>query len=196
MNITVRRPIHHFIPARGRKWRVRFVLFLFFLAAVVIQGSAGKSGLLFDFRPDLVLIVVVYWSLQEGLTAGWFSGMAGGFLADLFSAGVLGLHSLTLAATGMLAAFFSSSLYRGHLTTRVVMVAAASGVNGLLYYLLLVIFSSPPAWSAAWRDVIWPAVWQTTLVSPLWLWLTDRALGREKSPGSMNREGREEKEME
>lgn len=178
MSITVRRPFHHFSPARGRQWRRRFILFLLLLASVLIQGAWGSAGFLFGFRPDLVLIIVVYWALNEGPAAGWLVGMTGGLMADLFSAGLFGLHSLALAATGLLVALSSNPLYRVHLTTRVVMVAVASLVCGLSYYLLLFVFAEPVDWAPAWRYVLWPSIWQTTLVSPLWLRLTDLALSR------------------
>ena len=178
MSITVRRPIHHFIPTRARQWRRRFTLFLLLLSSVLIQGAWGGAGFFFDFRPDLVLVVVVYWSLREKPAAGWMVGMTGGLMADLFSAGVLGLHSLSMAATGLLISLSSNPLYRVHLTTRIVMVAVSSLVCGLMYYLLLFIFAQSVPWSSAWRDMLWPSIWQTTLISPLWLWLTDLALSR------------------
>lgn len=178
MSITVRRPFQLFISTRGRRWRRRTILSAFLLAAVIIPGAWGETGFLFDFRPDLVLIVVVYWALKEGPASGWFVGMAGGAMVDIFSAGRLGLHSLTLAATGLLVALSSAPLYRTHLTTRIFIVAVSTLISSLLYYLLLVVFSSPPPWSYAWREALWPSIWQTTLVSPLWLWMMDRALGR------------------
>ncbi len=182
MSVTVRRPFHHFSPTRGKKWRARFILFLLLLASVIIQGVSGGAGILFNFRPDLVLIVVIYWSLQEGPVPGWFAGMAGGIMADLFSAGILGLHSVSLAVTAVLIAFGSSSLYRGHFTTRIIMVAVGAGISGLLYYLLLLVFSVAMPWTVVWRSVLWPTIWQTTLIAPLWLWLTDVALRRVRQP--------------
>jgi rod shape-determining protein MreD len=177
MSITIRRPIHHYSPAREIRWRRRAVLGLILLVSAVLQGAGGGAGIFFYFRPDLVLIVVVCWSLQEGPAGGWWAGLAGGFLIDLFTAGVLGLHSLSLAAAGWLAALASSSLYRGHLTTRVLMVAVAALAAGVIYYLLLLLFGAPPSWSSAWRQILWPRFWQTTLFSPLWLVPVDRLLG-------------------
>lgn len=180
MSITVRRPIHHYSPTRKIRWRRRAILGLLLLVSAVIQGAGGGSGFFFHFRPDLVLIVVVCWSLKKGPAGGWWAGITGGFLIDLFTAGMLGLHTLSLASAGWLAAQASRSLYRGHLNTRVLMVALASLAAGLIYYLLLHLFGSPPSWSAAWRQILWPRLWQTTLVSPLWLFPADRLLGEEQ----------------
>lgn len=177
MTITVRRPIHHYSPSREIRWRRRSILGMLLLVSAILQGAGGGSGILFHFRPDLVLIVVVCWSLREGPRGGWWAGAAGGLLSDLFSAGLLGGNALSLAAAGWLTALASRSLYRGHLTTRIVMVALAALVSGAVYYLLLVLFRSPPAWPAAWRLILWPRLWQTTLISPLGLIPADRLLG-------------------
>lgn len=172
MSIVVRRPVHHFSPSREKRWRLRIILFLLLLASAIIQGAAG-SVVFFSFRPDLVLIVAVYWALNKGPAGGWLIGMAGGFMTDIFSSGMLGLHTLALAIIGMLVSYSSSPLYRTHLSTRVVMVGMASIIYNVLYYLLLIVFSTPPQWDYAWKTVLVPAAWQTILISPLWLWLTD-----------------------
>ncbi len=177
MSITVRRPIHHYSPAREIRWRRRVLLGMILLASAVLQGAGGGAGIFFYFRPDLVLIVAVCWSLQEGPAGGWWAGLAGGFLTDLLTASHLGLNSLSLATSAWLVALASSSLYRGHLTTRVLMVAVAALTAGMIHYLLLLLFGSPPAWSVVWRQVLWPRLWQTTIFSPFWLVLVDRILG-------------------
>jgi len=176
MSFTVRRPIHHYSPIREIRWRRRAILGLFLLVSAVLQGAGGGAGVFFYFRPDLVLIVVVAWAMIEGPASGWWAGLAGGFLVDLFTAGGLGLHTLSLGAAGWLAAAASGSLYRRHLPTRILMVAAAALAAGVIYCLLLLLFGVPPAWPAAWRRMIWPRVWQTVLISPVWLLAADRLL--------------------
>jgi len=178
MSITVRRPVHHFSPNRGRIWRNRFILFSLLLVSVIIQGAAG-SVVFFSFRPDLVLIIVVYWALKKGPSSGWFVGMAGGFMTDLFSSGRMGLHTLALAMVGLLVASSSTPLYRTHLSTRVVMVGIASVIYNILYYLFLLVFDVPPSWNYAWKAVLVPAAWQTILIAPIWLWLADLAMGKD-----------------
>lgn len=154
------------------------MLLLLLLASVTIQGSLSKIGGLDNFRPDLVLIVVVFWALKQGPAGGWFAGMGGGWLSDLFSAGMLGLGSLSRAVTGVMVVVSSHPLYRDHFSTKIVLVAAASVVSGFLYYLLLIVFSTPPPWPWAWREALWPPIWQTTLISPLWLWVAGKVLGK------------------
>lgn len=177
MSFTVRRAIHHYSPAREIRWRRRLTLGLLLVVSVVLQGAGGGAGVFFHFRPDLVLIVAVSWALSEGPAGGWWAGLAGGFLTDICTAGGLGFHTLSLGVAGWLAAAASGSLYRGHLTTRILMVAVAALAAGLSFFLLLNLFGVPPPWSRAWRQMIWPRIWQTAVFSPVWLAVSDRLLG-------------------
>lgn len=180
MTFTVRRPFHHYSPTREKRWRRRAILSLLILASAVLQGAGGGAGIFFHFRPDLVLIVVVCWSLRRGPAGGWWVGLGGGLLSDVFTGGIIGLRALSLGTAGWLVALGSRSLYRGHLSTRVLMVLLAVLIDGLIYYLLLEIFGDPPEWAAAWRDIIWPRLWQTALIAPFWLLAAERLLGGER----------------
>ncbi len=177
MSIRVRRPLQRSLPARGRKWKESAVLALLILASAIVQGSLPAIRGLGNFRPDLVLIVVVYWALKRGAGAAWFVGLLGGGLSDLFSAGLFGLGAVSQGLAAVAVVLSSRPLYREHLSSKVVMVILAALVNSLVYYLLLVIFSTPPPWAAVWRGAIWPHLWQTALVSPLWLWLAEKTVG-------------------
>jgi rod shape-determining protein MreD len=55
--------------------------------------------------PDLVLVLVVAWSLFRGPAAGAVAGLAGGWVVDLVPPGAqpLGTHALAYALAGLLA---------------------------------------------------------------------------------------------
>lgn len=177
MSFSVRRPFHRFVSSRDIRWRERFILFLLFLGSVLIESSLSSAIRLPNFRPDLLLITVVYWSLKKGPGSGFYAGFSAGLIGDIFSAGMLGLSSICLGVTGILVAFGSRPLYRGHFSTRIVMVVLGTVLSGFLYYLLLLIFSQPPPWTDAWKESIRPGIWQTVLISPLWLWVSAKVLG-------------------
>lgn len=180
MSFTVRRPIHHYSPTREKRWHRRAILSLLIIISAVIQSVGGGAGVLFHFRPDLVLIIVICWTLQQGPVGGWWAGLGGGLLSDIFTGGRFGFRALSLGISCWLVSLVSRSLYRGHLTTRILMVLFAVLIDGLIYYLLLLIFQDPPEWTAAWRDIIWPRLWQTVLISPLWLLPAERLLGGDR----------------
>ena len=176
MSFNVRRPFHGFVSSREIRWRERFLLFLLLLGSALIQSSFSAVTQLYMFRPDLLLIVVVFWSLKKGAPSGFYTGLCAGLIGDIFSVGMLGLYSVSLGLVGFLVALGSHPLYRGHITTRLLMVALGAFISGITYYLLLTVFSAAPPWPLAWSSAIWPGIWQTVLIAPLWLWLTARVL--------------------
>jgi rod shape-determining protein MreD len=73
------------------------------LLAAVLQ-SVWLDGLrLIGGRPDLVLLLVVTWSIIRGANEGALWGFVGGVICDLLSGSGLGLWTLSLTTVGLLA---------------------------------------------------------------------------------------------
>ena len=81
--------------------------------AAVAQATAAEhlSG---APRPDLVLLLVLAWSMLRGLTEGTIGGVAGGLALDLLSSAPFGLHTALLGLIGSFTALGESNLYRGN----------------------------------------------------------------------------------
>ena len=176
MRVNARKAIEWVPPPWGRKWRPAVLLWLLLIASVIIQGLLPSALGWGNFKPDLVLIVVVFLNVRRGFGSGWPLALAAGLLEDIFSAGMLGLGAISLALSARGVAWICRSLYREHFRTRMVMVILAVVVTNLIYYLLLAIFRVAPPWPRAWSEAIWPSIWQTALAAPVWLWLTGRIL--------------------
>jgi rod shape-determining protein MreD len=58
---------------------------------------------LWGARPDLMLLVVLVWTVVRGVDEGLVWGFVGGFIIDLFSGGPLGATVLALLAVAFLA---------------------------------------------------------------------------------------------
>ena len=96
----------------------------------VLQCTA-LSSLLAGPRPDLVLLVVLAWSIVRGLTEGAIFGILGGLALDVLSAGPFGLFTVLLGAIGTLTAIGEANLFRGSLPLYVVTAAVIT----LIYYI-------------------------------------------------------------
>ncbi len=87
---------------------------LVLVLAAVVQSTAAQH-LVGGPRPDLVLLLVLAWSMLRGLTEGTIGGVAGGLALDLLSAAPFGLHTGLLGLIGSFTALGESNLYRGNL---------------------------------------------------------------------------------
>jgi rod shape-determining protein MreD len=100
------------------------------LLTAVVQCTALASFLTGP-RPDLVLLVVLAWSIARGVTEGAIFGILGGLALDVLSAGPFGLFTVLLGAIGTLAAIGEANLFRGSLPLYVVTAALVT----MIYYI-------------------------------------------------------------
>jgi rod shape-determining protein MreD len=84
-----------------------------FAVAAIMQATtlSSVSG---TPRPDLVLLLVLAWSMLRGLPEGTVGGIAGGLALDLLSAAPFGLHAGLLGMIGALTALGEANLFRGN----------------------------------------------------------------------------------
>ncbi|MFN8524047.1 MAG: rod shape-determining protein MreD [Chloroflexota bacterium] len=115
---------------------------LSWLTVVVMAASVEVSVLsrldLWGLRPNVVLLLVVCWSLVRGFEEGTIVGLVGGLAMDFGSGAILGVHTSALALVSMLIALSESTLYRGSLAffagTAVLVTACYHGAQLLVLW--------------------------------------------------------------
>jgi rod shape-determining protein MreD len=70
------------------------------VVATLLQVTIVPDLVLFDGRPDVVVLVVVSLALLRGPAAGAVAGFCGGLFVDALGLGVIGASSLVLVAVG------------------------------------------------------------------------------------------------
>ena len=176
MSVSVRRPIILAASSRARVFRERGLFFLLLFGTVLLQSALPAALGAGWFRPDLLLVLVVFWNATRSPGEGWSAALLGGLIGDVFSAGRLGMGAVSLAAGARAAVLLCRSLQSERLGTKVLMVAIASLVSSGAHYLLLIVFQSQPSASWALREAIWPHLWQTVVIAPLWWRMGEKAL--------------------
>lgn len=85
---------------------ILYILFVFF--ATALQGSLFFQ----DARPDLVLLIVIFYALRKGETAGLYFGALAGLFLDIAGGGLLGPNSLSKALTGFCVPLIRKKLFQ------------------------------------------------------------------------------------
>jgi len=98
----------------------------------LLQSVVGPQIALLRVRPDLILVIVLAWTLVFGPREGVVMAFAGGIWLDLFSGGLMGVSSLALIAAVLPAGSGYTTLFRTHLA-----VPLATGVVGTLIFSLV-----------------------------------------------------------
>lgn len=175
------------------------VLIYFSLAALflILQVTLFPSLLAGHFKPELLLILVVYLSLHEGFAIGSSLAYGLGLLQDVFSGSDLGLYGLAFLATFMAGRSLAARVNTESTALLLLMVAAGSLLQGLvLVFALGILADSGSAWLVVLRQLplqILLNLAATVVVLSLTLRLQRRFVPRINLPGLQHLEPRRER---
>lgn len=95
--------------------------------------SLSVSGVM----PDLMLLVVVSWSLLRGTREGLLWALGGGLLLDLMSGGPFGAATISLALSSVMIGLGELNFVRESLWLPLVAVVLATTVYDVAYWVIL-----------------------------------------------------------
>ena len=151
------------------------------LLAGVLQSALAPSLSLRYVQPELVLVVVLAWSLQTELPGAVIAALTGGLVLDLLSSAPFGFFSLPLLATALLANFWHDRFADNAFLLPVVLVLPYSLLFNLGGLIFLQLAGRPILWSGAIARVVFPAALLNlpvmALVFPLLRWFKRRTEG-------------------
>lgn len=124
--------------------RASLLLFCLVLASLVIQVSLLPVFVLPPFKPDLLLVIMVFIALRSSFGVGaplaWLLGM----LNDVFSGLYLGLNAATFLILFIVIKSVSDRLYADSAILFVLTIAGVTLVGCTLNLLLMVMFTASP----------------------------------------------------
>ncbi len=151
---------------------------LLLLAGLLVQGSVLSSFPVLGVRADLVLLIVLAWSVLRGFPSALAMAWGGGVLLDLVSGTPFGAHTLAL---GLVAP--AAVLTTRHLLTDSLLPALGVALAGTLAYDLVLLLALqanqvPVAWGPAFWSLALPSAIVNALAMPLVYLPLLRAAGR------------------
>lgn len=85
--------------------------------------------------PDLILLIVISWSLLRGSREGLVWGFVGGLCLDLLSGGPLGASAIALMVVSLLSGQGETNIFKGNLLLPLIIAPLGT----LVYYGLLLV---------------------------------------------------------
>ncbi|HEX9024809.1 MAG TPA: rod shape-determining protein MreD [Geobacteraceae bacterium] len=116
---------------------LKFILIV--VVALLLQVTVLPSYLADPFKPNLLIIIVVYLGLRGGTLGGVLAFLLG-ILHDSFSGVYLGLNGFSYLCIYLFLNITADRLYTDSRYLMVLVVFLATVVNGLLHLLLLSLF--------------------------------------------------------
>ncbi len=144
------------------------------LILALLQGALMPTIPLLGIRPDLILVLLLAWTMVRGVREGVVGAFIAGLALDVFSSYPLGSHSLVLALTVLAVGWLEAPVYRENLAFPIIGTAAATLLYNLLLMGLSQLLGQPVAWgSLLWRFILPLALLEAAMM-PLAYWFADR----------------------
>lgn len=137
------------------------------VVALLIQLTLINSITILGLKPDLIMVVVVVFSLLKGEKEGTISGFASGLLQDIFSTSLLGINALAKTVIGFTCGILKEKIFYEHILFLIpVITFIASFMQSILIFLLLRAFGIEYglAWSI--KQIAIPEALYSSLLSP------------------------------
>ncbi|MDR3580987.1 MAG: rod shape-determining protein MreD [Oryzomonas sp.] len=112
--------------------------------AVVLQSSVLPIYIASPFKPDLLLVFMVFLALRVSFMTGASLSWVLGLVKDVFSGLYLGLNALSFLLIFMVIKHISDRLYTGSSSLFVIAVSIATLSCASIDMLLLVMFTESP----------------------------------------------------
>ena len=113
---------------------------LFFLGFALFETAMVSNIVVLPAVPDFLLIVSLYFSLNNGRLFGVSSGFVSGLILDFFTAVPFGLNCLVRTVFGYVAGIFSKSLNVSGIFFPVLLGALATLLKAFILWLVFVFY--------------------------------------------------------
>jgi len=140
------------------------------LAVAVVVALALESTIfpvlsVAGIKPDLVLIIVIFFALLNGSRPGAVLGFFGGLLEDLLIGKFIGINALTMMITGLVVGQIENKVYRENIVVPVILTYAGSVFCEILFLLFArLVGMNIPFWGGLARVGIPVAIYNSCLV--------------------------------
>jgi rod shape-determining protein MreD len=157
-------------------------MFSLLTGVAMVQTTILSSFNILGGQPNLMLLVVLMWTVVRGMQEGLVWAFVGGLILDLLSGGPLAGMALAQVA----AAFLAGQSLGQEVGSQAVRVVILTVLGAIVYHLAVLIILNWSGYSVDWRfsllRVAAPSVVLNALLAPLILplliWL-ERATGEE-----------------
>ena len=129
------------------------------LLAVLLQMLLSRYLIGGRMAFDLVLVGVVFVSLQAGAVGGMLAGTLGGLLQDVASGGIVGVGGLLKTLVGFLTGLFGTQFVVAKPYARAMIVGAATIVHVFMAIGLQAVIGQH------WPGIVWTSVLQEVAIN-------------------------------
>jgi rod shape-determining protein MreD len=112
---------------------------LLFVACFILQTSFIPSMAVFGAKPDLLMIILFFFSIRYGVMPGLFMGFLLGITQDLYTPAILGQNALTKTLIGACIGLFNEKVMRTDPFVKTIILFVMFLVNDCIFLVILML---------------------------------------------------------
>lgn len=109
-------------------------------AVFIVQSTILKYILIWDVKPDMILLVSVYAGLTGGKNRGVAVGAISGLIQDSMSVGIFGINTFSKGLIGYILGNIRDKILSENAVTQTFFVFLSSLFDGLFFFLISSVF--------------------------------------------------------
>ncbi|MCX8029233.1 MAG: rod shape-determining protein MreD [Brevinematales bacterium] len=118
-----------------RLWAILIILFISILQSI-------PQLKVFGFFPDLLLILVIYYSFKVGTSQGIVFGAILGVFVDILSGSTIGTHTIVFSTVALMVEFFRTIFIFEMVFTLPVVSFLSTLIKYIILFLVSIVFSA------------------------------------------------------
>lgn len=135
------------------------------MLAFILQNTAFSMLSFNGVKPNLLLIIAVFFGYAVGFNNGMLTGFFAGLLCDIFFGPYLGVYSFVFVLVGGFGGLMARMFYQDDVVFPFVTIALADGLFGLAFYVFMFLVRGRFSFFGYLRSIILPEVLYTLAVS-------------------------------
>ena len=152
----------------------RIQIYLILIAALFLQGGILNYIKIFGAKPDLLLMLVIFFGLFLGPAAGLESGLVAGLLKDIFALDFLWINVFILGMTGFIVGAINTQFFKESKRADFILVFLFTIFSMVLHYAIVLVLSNSMALEFPeffMRSVIPTSIYTGLFSVPIYRWL-------------------------
>lgn len=137
------------------------------MIAFILQNTAFAALSFNGVKPNLLLIIAVFFGYAVSFNNGMLTGFFAGLLCDIFFGPYIGVYSFIFMLLGAFGGFMAKIFYQDDVIFPFITIALADALFGIFYYIFMFLVRNRFGFFAYLRSIILPEILYTLAVSAL-----------------------------
>ncbi len=135
------------------------------MLAFILQNTVLAALSFNGVKPNLLLIITVFFGFAVSTNNGMLTGFLCGFLCDIFFGNYLGIYSFLFMLLGALGGLMARIFYQDDVIFPYLTIVIADGLFGIVYYIFMFLLRGRFAFIDYVQSLILPEVLYTLVLS-------------------------------